>query len=217
MMKRALLLAVCTAALATSAHATIDFCVVVRNTPDGFLALRKGPGTRFRMKARLKPGELLTADTRKCMGENEPICDEKGQWTFINYVPRLDDGKKERFTQGWVATKFTTQTGCPGEAAAAQSKTPAESAQKTPYERCLAAGDRENNQHVDNCVRRYGNPAEKREWFRSLAEDVCVETTDSKSYKSRASREAAFQRCIKKALQNPAQLCGDYLGIECKK
>src|SRR5215471_18971411 len=122
MMKRALLLAVCTAALATSAHATIDFCVVVRNTPDGFLALREGPGTRFRMKARLKPGELLTADTRKCMGENEPICDEKGQWTFINYVPRLDDGKKERFTQGWVATKFTTQTRCPGEAAAAQSK-----------------------------------------------------------------------------------------------
>src|SRR5262249_40812230 len=32
--------------------------------------------------------------------------------------------------------------------------------QKTPFERCLALGDRENNQHVDNCVRRYGNRAE---------------------------------------------------------
>src|SRR6516162_8515790 len=51
MMKRALLLAVCTAALATSAHATEDFCVIVQKTPDGFLALREGPGTRFRMKA----------------------------------------------------------------------------------------------------------------------------------------------------------------------
>ena len=109
-MKRALLLAVCTAALATSAHATEDFCVIVQKTPDGFLALREGPGTRFRMKARLKPGELLIADTRRS--------DEKGEWTFINNVPRLDDGKKEHFTQGWVATKFTTQARCPGEAAA---------------------------------------------------------------------------------------------------
>jgi hypothetical protein len=95
--------------------------------------------------------------------------------------------------------------------------TPAECAQRTPYERCLANGDQENNQHVDNCVRRYGNPAEKRKWFRSLAEDVCTEDTDYKSYKSRASREAALQRCIKKELRNPAQLCGGYLSIECDK
>src|SRR5262245_33256128 len=104
MMKRALLLAVCTAALVASARATIDFCVAVRKTPDGFLALREGPGTRFRVKAKLKPGELLVADTRSCMDD---ICDEKNQWTFINYVPRLDDKKEEHFTQGWVATKFT--------------------------------------------------------------------------------------------------------------
>jgi hypothetical protein len=89
--------------------------------------------------------------------------------------------------------------------------------QKTPFERCLALGDRENNQHVDNCVRRYGNRAEKQKWFRSLAEDVCTESTDSKSYKSRRSREAERQRCIKEALQKPDELCGGYLGIECKK
>jgi hypothetical protein len=88
----------------------------------------------------------------------------------------------------------------------------AESAQKNPYERCLALGDRENNQHVDNCVRRYGNPAEKQKWFRNLAEDVCTETTSDDP-----ARNAERQRCIKKALRNPAQLCGEYLGIECEK
>lgn len=60
-MKRALFLAVSTALLC--AYATQDFCVVVRKTPDGFLALRDGPGAKFRMKATLKPGELLVADT----------------------------------------------------------------------------------------------------------------------------------------------------------
>ena len=104
MMKRALLLAVCTAALATSARATGTFCVTVKKTPDGFLALREGPGTRFRMKARLKPGELLYAGTEQCV---HGICDETGQWTWIEGVPRLERGK-EQFTQGWVASKFTT-------------------------------------------------------------------------------------------------------------
>ena len=44
-MKRALLLAACVAALATSAHATEDFCAVVLKTPDGFLALLKHFGS----------------------------------------------------------------------------------------------------------------------------------------------------------------------------
>ena len=38
-------------------------------------------------------------------------------------------------------------------------------AAKTPYDRCLAPGDRDNPQHVDNYVRRYGCRAEKQKWF----------------------------------------------------
>jgi hypothetical protein len=55
------------------------------------------------MKARLQPGENLLPDTRSCMddGAGGFICDKKGQGTFINYVPRLDDKKEEHFTQGW--------------------------------------------------------------------------------------------------------------------
>jgi len=54
------------------------------------------------VKARLRPGEQLSADTRSCMDD---ICDKKGQWTFINHVPRLDAREEEakHLTQGWVA------------------------------------------------------------------------------------------------------------------
>jgi len=103
-----------TAAFAiTNVHATIDFCVTVRHTPDGFVALRDGPGVQFRMKARLKPGETLIADTAQCSKvAGKTMCDETRQWTFINHVPRLDDGKAklegpEDYTQGWVLTKLT--------------------------------------------------------------------------------------------------------------
>jgi hypothetical protein len=45
------------------AHATEDFCITVTKTPDGFLALREGPATQFKMIAKLKPGFPLDADT----------------------------------------------------------------------------------------------------------------------------------------------------------
>jgi len=100
---------IATLAFAGSARATHDFCVVVRDTPDAFLALREGPGTRFSIKEKLRPGEFLLADTRSCTDSN--VCDETKQWTFINHVPRLDGKLQEakHFTQGWVATKFTMQ------------------------------------------------------------------------------------------------------------
>jgi hypothetical protein len=99
-----LLLMACSAMLIPSARATQDYCLTVRNTPDGYLALRAGPGGKFKMKARLKPGELLVADTGMC---RDDLCDETRQWTFINSVPRLDGRNAKRFTQGWVAAKFT--------------------------------------------------------------------------------------------------------------
>ena len=116
-MRRALLLAACVAALATSAHATADFCAVVLKTPDGFLALREGPGMRFKAKARLRQGDVLFADTRTCVIDHPDICDEKMEWTYVNYVPRLDGRLKEakHFTQGWVARKFTQEFLCPGD------------------------------------------------------------------------------------------------------
>ena len=95
-MKGVLALMACTVAFVSNAHATIDYCVRVRNTPDGFIALREGPGAQSRVKARLKPGELLITDA-----------ESTGPWTFVNSVLSRDRGKTNNFTQGWVARKFT--------------------------------------------------------------------------------------------------------------
>jgi hypothetical protein len=90
--------------------------------PEAKPALASEPMARrpLRIFTRTQPGELLVADTRSCMGD---ICDEKRQWTFINYVPRLDGRLEEakHFTQFWVASKFTKQVPvgrCPYDAAA---------------------------------------------------------------------------------------------------
>ena len=69
------------AALPTGAHGTEDFCAVVLKTPDGFLALREGPGTRFKVKTRLYRGDVLFADTRRCTIDHPSVCDPKMEWS----------------------------------------------------------------------------------------------------------------------------------------
>jgi hypothetical protein len=49
-----------------AAHATTDICAVVLNTPDGFLALREGPGAQFRIKDKLRPSETLGITGEDC-------------------------------------------------------------------------------------------------------------------------------------------------------
>jgi hypothetical protein len=56
-----------------AASATTESCAVVLNTPDGFLALRDGPGTRFRMKGKLRPGVVLLITTENCSWEQPNI------------------------------------------------------------------------------------------------------------------------------------------------
>jgi hypothetical protein len=110
-MKRAFLLAACVAGLATTAQATEDFCAVVLKTPDGFLALREGPGTRFAVKTKLRRGDALYADTAQC---SPSACDYTRNWTHVVSVPRLDGGREEasQFMQGWVARKFIQEFIC---------------------------------------------------------------------------------------------------------
>ncbi len=55
-MKKALLTGVAVLLLSGAAHATEDYCVETIKTRDGFVALREGPGTQYRMMAKLKPG-----------------------------------------------------------------------------------------------------------------------------------------------------------------
>jgi hypothetical protein len=76
-----------------------DSCEVVAKTPDGFLALREEPGTRFKMITKLRPGELLISDTRTFKGEHQE------NWIYINEVPGRDNTQGP-FTQGWVSTLY---------------------------------------------------------------------------------------------------------------
>jgi uncharacterized protein YraI len=93
-MKKLLLTSAAVLFLATgTAHSTEDFCIEVTKTHDGFLALRKGPGTQFKMIAKLKPGFPLDADTRGF-----------GKWTHVSVAVGHD---------GWVYTKYTRTRQCP--------------------------------------------------------------------------------------------------------
>src|SRR5215510_4211947 len=119
-MKRSLLSSIAALFLATgTAHATEDFCVEVTKTPDGFLALREGPGTEFKMIAKLKPGYPLDADTSQggteCAGDQDPetpkemarykrCMKEAQRWTRVWIAARRS---------AWVYSKYTKSRDCP--------------------------------------------------------------------------------------------------------
>jgi len=89
--------------------ATQTYCAVVRKTPDGFVALRAGPGTHHRIVKRLRPSERLYVDTGACRGQ---FCDESRRWVFIEGVPGLElrDGP---LVQGWVRARYINSFSCP--------------------------------------------------------------------------------------------------------
>ena len=76
----------------TAARATTDGCAVVLNTPDGFLALREGPGTQFRIKDKLRPRQIVSIPTEDC----NVICNK---WI------------KVLGTSGWVRGKYIQPIG----------------------------------------------------------------------------------------------------------
>jgi hypothetical protein len=146
--RKALIITSVSAALTTGAAATEDFCAVVLKTPDGFLALREGPGTKFKVKARLRRGDVLYADSRGCI---YGVCDEMGRWVYVNHVPRLDGNleKARHLTQGWVVRRFVQEFGGPDMPCSAaysppSTRRPQEPAQavdkkaKTPEQACQA-------------------------------------------------------------------------------
>jgi hypothetical protein len=105
--------------LPSIAYATEDFCAVVSNTPDGFLALREGPGSQFRTIAKLHPGDHLIADTAQCGPlHGRTIC-QNGGWTRITTMYSADykikfesDQSSMTFEPAWVATRYIRNTPC---------------------------------------------------------------------------------------------------------
>jgi hypothetical protein len=108
-MKYAILLGLATVlASITAARATTASCALVLNTPDGFLALREGPGTQFRIKDKLSPGQTVDITTEDCRWHaNDNVTCSKWIELF-----RL---------RGWVRSKYIQPLrtsdggGCPSE------------------------------------------------------------------------------------------------------
>lgn len=99
----------------TPARATEDWCAVVTKTPDGFLNLREGPGVQFRVRGKLRPGDILQVDTASCFksyagpGPNARFtCAERGDWTHV-----VEAGRAHLFN-GWISTKWIKQVSCEG-------------------------------------------------------------------------------------------------------
>lgn len=91
-------------------EATSTFCGVVKETSDGFVALRQGPGVRHQLIVRLQPLEIVLLDTGQC---RDAFCSNDGSWLFVVEVPRLDAPSRTTFTQGWVRSTLVRPTTCP--------------------------------------------------------------------------------------------------------
>ena len=109
-MKRTLLLAAA-ALMVVSANgpalATETGCAVVLKTPDGFLNLRQGPGTRFQVVAKLNRGDFIYVGTEQCYAGR--CTDERHSWTHVEGFPRLN----KHGDVGWVNDAFIQWSDCP--------------------------------------------------------------------------------------------------------
>ena len=76
-------------ALAASAH----WCAEVKQTPDGFLNLRKAPTAQSAVLMKLFRGDMLGVDNQECEKRADlAICDYSGgRWVHVNFVSRVDN------------------------------------------------------------------------------------------------------------------------------
>ena len=98
--------------MSTPATATLDGCAKVLSTPDGFLALRAGPGLRFVRVGKLLAGDNLWVTDSTCqrMG-SATVCDETRKWMHVSSVRRFDESKSDT-TEGWVSRRYLQMQEC---------------------------------------------------------------------------------------------------------
>ena len=102
-MSRAILPALALLA-AASTMAEARYACAVKQTPDGFVALREGPSTRHRIVARMKPHELVGI-----MHPETEDLKRSGDWLWGRWYPgtrrtafHIPDGNPATAREGWV-------------------------------------------------------------------------------------------------------------------
>ena len=104
-MRKTLLLGLAVAAIALASAAPSQatlFCPVLKS-PDGFVALRSGPGAHFRIVARMKEDD-----------EVQVLDAYKGPWTQVRHwwgAERLEPATRDKFRSGWVHRRYVGDCG----------------------------------------------------------------------------------------------------------
>ena len=96
-----LLTALLLTALPRPAAASL-FCPILES-PDGFVALRKGPGAQFPVIARMKADDDVQATDER-----------KGAWIKIRHwwgMDRLDETRRGDYRDGWMHRRYLGECG----------------------------------------------------------------------------------------------------------
>ncbi|GEM_PF-3108623 len=84
-------------------------CAVVKQTSDGFVALRSEPNTNSKMIMRLKPYDIVAWEWCDCPGNRM-----EDPWREIVCVSRLNDGQCDaNSVHGWAYSKLLETAWCP--------------------------------------------------------------------------------------------------------
>jgi uncharacterized protein YraI len=79
-----------------------QYCSVLKS-PDGFVALRAGPGTNFPVVARMKEDDEVRA-----------LDGQKGPWMQVHHwhgQERHDDATRSKYRKGWAHKRYIGECG----------------------------------------------------------------------------------------------------------
>ena len=91
-------------------YATETFCAVTERTADGFVNLREGPNSEYKVVGKVLPADLLWVGSEQCRSDfGQSVCDPTGKWVFVERVFSLTS---KSTLKGWINNRFVRQIAC---------------------------------------------------------------------------------------------------------
>ena len=92
-------------------------CAVVRQTPDGFVAVRSKPNASSAMVGKLKPYQIVVVYLPG-EGGQAGVCNPTPHWVYVECVPENDGGCEKHIQNklgglGYVNSKLLVEAACP--------------------------------------------------------------------------------------------------------